>query len=192
MKRFIFLLLMIAICIMPVCSTAEKQEPDFRSCFWGMQKEEVKKVEKEFLEYEDQECLIYSTSLFNIDCYLLYYFTRDNKLYESGYLFVKEYVDPRSYIIDYQKVKNLIEKKYGKPYLDRENWTNDLFKDNPGTALQLGFLRFISSWSTEKTNISLILTSNNRYEIGMLLSYTSKEYASIIKQKTEQDALDQI
>ena len=177
---------------------AEKQEPDFRSCFWGMQKEEVRKVEKEFLEGENQGCLIYSTSLFNIDCYLLYYFTRDNKLYRSGYLFVEEYVDPRSYIIDYQKVKNLIEKKYGKPYLDRESWTNDLFKendlfkDNPGTALQLGFLSFVSSWSTEKTDIGLILTLNNRYEIVMFLSYTSKEYASIIKQKTEQDALDQI
>lgn len=173
----------------------EKQEPDFRSCFWGMQKEEVRKVEKEFLKDENQGRLIYSTSLLNIDCYLFYRFTRDNKLYESGYLFVEEYVDPRSYIIDYQKVKNLIEKKYGKPYLDGESWTNDLVKGSglsPGTALELGFLQFVSFWSTEKTDISLILTLNNRYEIGMLLSYTSKEYASVIKQKTEQDALDQI
>ena len=170
----------------------EKQKPDFRSCFWGMQKEEVKKVEKESLKDEDQECLIYSTSLLNIDCYLSYYFTRDNKLYRSGYLFVEKYVDPRSYIIDYQEVKNLIKKKYGKPYFDRKSWTNDLFKDEPGTALQLGFLGFVSSWSTEKTDIDLILTSINRYKIVMLLSYTSKKYASIIKQKTEQDALDQI
>ena len=159
-----------------------KEEPkreelcDFRKTNWGMNKEQVKKTEKGKIVEEDENILTYQGNVAGLDCFVVYIFA-EGKLVRAKYVFTETHSNKNDYILDYNKLKEILIKKYGKPIEDSQLWRNDLYKDdyqNWGFAVSLGHLVYFALWETPSTSIAMMLDGEN-YEINLQIEYLSKE-----------------
>lgn len=95
----------------------EKKKPEYvvRKVNWGMTIEQVKKSEEwKFLREGDGELgekmhVEYKGSLLNVDCYLTYVFSSENKLITVGYAFFED---------KEELLKHTLTAKYGEPKRD--------------------------------------------------------------------------
>ena len=101
---------------------------DFRKTNWGMSKEQVKTTEDKKPDFEDNTMLSYEVTISEKDFECVYLFLED-KLYGSRYLFFEEHTNKNLYIDDYEELKEILTKEYGKPKIDKVTWKNDLFKN---------------------------------------------------------------
>ena len=130
MKKNVSILLII-LCILAVSTLilfAEEAKYDFRKTNWGMSKEQVKATEDKKPDFEDNTMLSYEVTISEKDFECVYLFLED-KLYGSGYLFFGEHTNKNLYIDDYEELKEILTKEYGKPKIDKVTWKNDLFKN---------------------------------------------------------------
>jgi hypothetical protein len=124
-------ILLIILCILAVSTLilfAEEAKYDFRKTNWGMSKEQVKATEDKKPDFEDNTMLSYEVTISEKDFECAYLFLED-KLYGSGYLFFGEHTNKNLYIDDYEELKEILTKEYGKPKIDKVTWKNDLFKN---------------------------------------------------------------
>lgn len=162
-------------------------ERDFRNTIWEMSKKQVKIIEEEKWIYENSDGLFYKVKIDKYDCYCGYYFLED-KLYRSAYIFTEEHINKNAYIEDYENLKELLTKKYGKAAWENVIWIDDFYKDikgNWGTAVARGDLRYVVTWETPTTLVQMKLEGEN-YEIILNIEYYSKElmeWANEIKDK---------
>lgn len=165
---------------------------DFRKANWGMSVEQVKATEKNKIVLEDEKTL--ATGRVQVDgkeCIYVYYFLED-KLYRAAYGFMEKHTNKNLHIDDYEDLKEILTKKYGKPVFDKVTWRNDLFKNSRqdwGTAISMGHLEYFSSWETSTTYINLGLDGDN-YKISLTLGYYSielKEWADKIEEEKAKD-----
>jgi hypothetical protein len=137
---------------------AKEQVYDFRETTWGMSKEQVKATEDRKADYEENDVLCYKVNIFGGNYYCFYSFLEDT-LYNGGYIFTEEHTNKNLYIYDYEELKVIITKEYGKPTMDEINWKNDLYKDDKsewGMAISIGDLEYWALWETLNTKIGLI------------------------------------
>ena len=130
MKKNVSILLII-LCILAISTLilfAEEVKYDFRKTKWGMSKEQVKATENKKPDFEDNTKLSYEVTISEKDFECAYLFLED-KLYGSGYLFSGEHTNKNLYIDDYEELKEILTKEYGKPKIDKATWKNDLFKN---------------------------------------------------------------
>ena len=130
MKKNVSILLII-LCILAISILilfAEEVKYDFRKTNWGMSKEQVKSTEDKKPNFEDNTMLSYKVAISEKDFECTYLFL-DDKLYGSGYLFFGEHTNKNIYIDDYEELKEILTKEYGKPKIDKVTWKNDLFKN---------------------------------------------------------------
>ena len=130
MKKNVSILL-ITLCILAISTLilfAEEDKYDFRKTNWGMSKEQVKATEDKKPDFEDNIMLSYEVMISEKDFECAYLFLED-KLYSSGYLFFGEHTNKNLYIDDYEGLKEILIKEYGKPKIDKVTWKNDLFKN---------------------------------------------------------------
>ncbi len=130
MKKNVSILLII-LCILAISILilfAEEVKYDFRKTNWGMSKEQVKATEDKKPNFEDNTMLSYEVTISEKDFECAYLFLED-KLYGSGYLFFGEHTNKNLYIDDYEELKEILTKEYGKPKIDKATWKNDLFKN---------------------------------------------------------------
>ena len=130
MKKNVSILLII-LCILAVSTLilfAEEAKYDFRKANWGMSKEQVKATEDKKPDFEDNTMLSYEVTISEKDFECAYLFLED-KLYGSRYLFFGEHTNKNLYIDDYEELKDILTKEYGKPKIDKLTWKNDLFKN---------------------------------------------------------------
>lgn len=130
MKKNVSILLII-LCILAVSTLilfAEEAKYDFRKTNWGMSKEQVKATEDKKPDFEDNTMLSYEVTISEKDFECAYLFLED-KLYGSGYLFFGEHTNKNLYIDDYEELKEILTKEYGKPKIDKVTWKNGLFKN---------------------------------------------------------------
>lgn len=168
----------------------EKNEKgnDFRKTSWGMSRLDVKKVEDQMLLKEKDDILMYTTTILNLNSKLVYIFAND-KLTRTKYIIEESHSNKNEYMVDYQRVKEMISKKYGKPYSDETSWKNDLYKSDFqewGTAISLGHLAFSAKWRTPKSHIFLILTGDN-FKIKLVVEYSSKQYGKLEEEINEKN-----
>jgi DNA repair exonuclease SbcCD ATPase subunit len=124
-------ILLIILCILAISILilfAEEVKYDFRKTNWGMSKEQVKATEDKKPNFEDNTMLRYEVTISEKDFECAYLFLED-KLYDSGYLFFGEHTNKNLYIDDYEELKEILTKEYGKPKIDKVTWKNDLFKN---------------------------------------------------------------
>jgi DNA repair exonuclease SbcCD ATPase subunit len=124
-------ILLIILCILAVSTLilfAEEAKYDFRKTNWGMSKEQVKATEDKKPDFEDNTMLSYEVTISEKDFECAYLFLED-KLYGSGYLFFGEHTNKNLYIDDYEELKEILTKEYGKPKIDKVTWKNDLLKN---------------------------------------------------------------
>jgi len=124
-------ILLIILCILAVSTLilfAVEAKYDFRKTNWGMSKEQVKTTEDKKPDFEDNTMLSYEVTISEKDFECVYLFLED-KLYGSRYLFFEEHTNKNLYIDDYEELKEILTKEYGKPKIDKVTWKNDLFKN---------------------------------------------------------------
>jgi len=124
-------ILLIILCILAVSTLilfAVEAKYDFRKTNWGMSKEQVKTTEDKKPDFEDNTMLSYEVTISEKDFDCAYLFLED-KLYGSRYLFFEEHTNKNLYIDDYEELKEILTKEYGKPKIDKVTWKNDLFKN---------------------------------------------------------------
>lgn len=164
---------------------------DFRETSWGMNMNQVRKHETSIFVSTEPNLLVYETTLNGLKANVIYQFV-DNKLARTGYMIKEIHSNRNNYIDDYDKIKNLLIKKYGTPTVDKTNWYNDLYRDTPqdyGMAVSIGHLKYISSWKTSRSEIINGLYGEN-YDIHHIIFYTSEEYGKSLDAETEKRALN--
>lgn len=185
----IFLIFFVTGCSEENISSQKNNPPDFRNVSWGMSMSDVKKNENEAKSTSRIEnSLFYQGVRVNEILFNLSYDFVDDKLFRASY-HTSELVNDNSYINSYESLKLALTEKYGKPVLDKKIWINEnsISKSNPneyGLAVAVGDLAFASQWETPTTIVWIIL-DGNKYENSLLISYDSKEYNSLAKEKEQ-------
>ena len=155
---------------------------DFQNAIWGLSKSEVKLTEAYDPSGEDESSLIYSRKVLGINALVGYIFA-NNKLVRGKCMFQSQYASSNDYITYYNKIKTVLEKKYGKARADKIIWNNDYYKGSTkdwGLAVSKGYLVYLSSWDTKKSGISLSLSGTDN-KINLWLEYKSKALAGLEK-----------
>lgn len=149
-----------------ICS-ASAQSNDFRGFIWGSSIEKVQADEKVNLIYKlKNDELEYEDKLAGSDCNVIYIFNDNNKLVSGNYFFTKKYSNPQLYIQDYNKFKELLAEKYGKPASEKETWSTHMpvtEKHNFGQAVADGNLSLNTVWTTERSQIKIALISSDKH-----------------------------
>ena len=173
-------------------SSKDKEENfHFRKARFGMTMAEVKKSEKQKPIDEEEDSLTYQDEVMGIEVYTFYTFV-NQQFFRGSYLINEEYQNENNHIDDYQKLKTALIKKYEKPVLDRENWRNPLYKDDPhkyGFAVSIGHLEYRAQWIKDirgrEVRINAVLTGEN-YEITSGVAYTDILLEKFYKEQQEQ------
>ncbi len=159
----------------PAHSTQNSLMYDFRKTRWGMSRDQVKATETGRIEKDDAAMLVYSDVVSGIDAYVVYFFTYD-KLTRTQYAFKRAHANENEYLGDFQNIKMTLSHTYGSPRVDKQFWNNELYRDDHkrwGFAISIGHLSFITQWTNESTDITLMLTGK-KYAINFLIDYESK------------------
>ena len=141
-----------------------------------MSKEEVRLAERRNPDLETDNGFVYKVIIDKYDCYCVYYFL-ENKLYQSAYRFNEKHNNKNAYIEDYENLKELLIKKYGKPTWENIDWKDDFYKDirgNWGLAVARGDLKYVITWEDPITTVQLKLSGEN-YKIDLFIAYYSNE-----------------
>lgn len=158
-------------------------EYDFRNTNWGMSKEEVRLAEGRNPDLETDNGLVYKVIIDKYDCYCIYFFL-ENRLYMSTYRVNEEHINKNVYIEDYENLKELLIKKYGKPTWENVNWKDDFYKDikgNWGLAVARGDLEYTITWEAPITTVQMRLMGEN-YKIDLFIAYYSNELEDWVKE----------
>jgi len=121
-KRFIIvntiLLLILLLVSSDLVSQETTQKNDFHNSRWGMKKDKVLSTEKnkpiEAATRGQYFIVLYAGELAGIEA-LIGYFFLDDVLVKAGYKFNEEHFNKNEYINDYDKLKEILTRKYGSP-----------------------------------------------------------------------------
>lgn len=136
---------------------------NFRNTTWGMSKSEVRDAESATLCYEDTNVLIYEGKLVGCDASIHYRFN-DDELEIGAYLIDNELdVDD---ITAYEKLQELMEKKYGEP--DKSGLTQKYPEKKMSLETYGDYVKAIASglaelnciWMNEDSSIFLTCTED--------------------------------
>jgi hypothetical protein len=159
---------------------------DFRNATWGMSKVEVKSTEEDKPSDEIDSAMIYSRQILGMNALTGYLFAED-KLVRAKYMFHQQRGSTNDYIDDYNNLKKVLLKKYGKAKSDKTTWIKDVYKNSPadwGYALDHGYVTYLSYWETKNTRITLSLQGEN-YKINLWLEYKSRALAGLEQKASE-------
>jgi len=148
----------------------------FRNTCWGMTRKRVKKAETNELFHEEDHYLLYRGKIAELDCCIIYGLVED-RLVRARYVITEEHPNRNDYISDHATIKEALTLKYGEPADDQVVWSADLYKeddDDWGVSVSLGHLVFGCDWSTNSTDILLMLCGEN-YEISFVVEYCSQK-----------------
>ncbi|MBE3128663.1 MAG: hypothetical protein IMZ60_03175 [Actinobacteria bacterium] len=189
-KRLIILGILICIFLFfSIVGLSNDVKYDFRKTNWGMSKEQVKATEDKEPDWEDDAELSYKVTISGKsgkDFPCNYYFSAD-KLYSSAYGLGGRHTNNNLYIDDYEELKEILTKEYGKPKTDKVIWKRDVFKDDKsywGTAVVGGDLSCSAQWETPTTEINLKLFGED-WRIILIVSYESKELTEWARENNE-------
>ncbi len=148
----------------------------FRNTCWGMTRKRVKQAETSELFHEEDHYLLYRGKIADLDCCIVYCLVED-RLVRARYVITEEHPNRNEYINDHETIKEALILKYGEPADDQVVWSADLYKeddDDWGVSVSLGHLVFGCDWSTNSTDILLMLCGEN-YEISFVVEYSSQK-----------------
>lgn len=181
---------MFRICAFIVVISSTLIAQDFRGSTWGDSAELVKRVEKRKPELEEKNRIVYPDTISGLNCFAIFHFL-DNQLVQGGYVFYEKHSNNNIYITDFNKLKEALVDKYGKPNDDDTIWRKDksYYQRNPdkiGNGVAVGDVYIYSLWKGEETNILLQLTGDN-YKPSLLIRYESNEYQKLIEEAQKKE-----
>lgn len=156
----------------------DRENCDFRNAKWGDSMKTVKEYTYDLTFTEESNVgLMAETVVCSYNAYVVYQFD-DNELYGGVYLFNIGSTKGGRYIAAYNTVKDALIEKYGNPFEDviAPMTNQDLINvAGDATALELGYVAYVTRWETGNSNIALSMFDQN-YEIMFTLVYTDKTY----------------
>lgn len=156
---------------------------DFRKTRWGMSPDLVRAAETAELLKASDNGLIFKDRIVRFPCLVAYIFAL-GQLVRAKYNLLAEHAVPSEYLSDFEYLQGVLQNKYGDPAESQQHWLDDRYKDDQelwGRALTLGHLVLYEAWSTDSTEISLML----RGEEGRVL--LEIEYSSLALQNLEDE-----
>ena len=153
---------------------------------WGMSPEQVKKAYKGLQTDGEGNLLTEKLKVTGADAAARFDFV-DGKLAQVIILFTQTHTNNNKYVDDFESTSELMKGKYGAPQIERQAWSKDLFKDDPGhigTALVSGHVQWFALWSTSQTEITHGLNGGNFKARHLLI------YKSIALNEARQEAAD--
>jgi hypothetical protein len=177
---------------------AQTSTTDFRGFNWGSSPAQVKATEQAHQILTNvngtDDVLVYEDQLAGSDVNIYYQFNDNDKLINGTYFFTKKYTDPQLNLQDYNKFKELLTLKYGKPEIDKEEWSENTVpfeKVDYGQAISDGYLDLITVWSTNSTIIKVsLLTLNNRPSLQ--IRYNAKSPGELENKEALKTALPKL
>ena len=170
---------------------------DFRKATWGMKKEQVIASDNSKPLHVGPtntfDIALYEGSVAGLKTEYGYTFV-DDILVIGGYTFKEKHSNKNKHIDDFRKLKEILERKYGKHVKFDSVWSNDLYRNNTenyGLAISIGHLALSTKWETDRTIILLILNGDN-YDLNLNLFYTSKAHLDLINKtsnKSDEEGL---
>lgn len=162
----------------------------FGEMTWGQSKKQVVESEGRPLFQErikGLDIMEYQQKVNNLDCSIRYIFAA-NKLSQTKFIFMNSYSDKNIYLEDYQKIKDSLIQKFGKPLEESMNWRDTTRKEDFaawGEAIGQGQLELSSRWQTPHTEILANLSGNNE-EIALTVEYTGLYLKELSKRSQEE------
>jgi len=172
----------------------EESKTHFRNTRWGMSKEQVLKIEGRPDHLENSEGLDiiqYPQKILNMDCLVGYVFA-ENRLAKAKYSFLGKQGDKNQYILEYQNIKDILIRKYGRPLSSKALWHDPLYKDddsNWGLAVSQGHLELNSRWKDSETEILLRLSGGGN-RLSLIVEYSGLEYKELAQKAQGRSTLN--
>ncbi|MFO7980384.1 MAG: hypothetical protein R6V00_06065 [Candidatus Aminicenantes bacterium] len=153
---------------------------DFRNTRWGMSLQQVIFTEGEPVSREESNgsaTLKYKSELMDMDCLLMYLFSKNN-LIKAKYNFLKKYPVNSQYIEEHSSIKKTLIEKYGEP--KQENiYTETVHEGNHSTSKSSlpnsPKLLKTTCWETSETRVCLNLYQNKEH-INLELEYSGLKF----------------
>jgi hypothetical protein len=181
MRRTAFVIAFIVVLAGATQAFAEESF-DFRSTRWGMSQAQVRASEsgKPFQEFENAAGFIYDKTVAEMKCSIAYVFV-ENMLVRARYTFHEEHSNLDQYIVDREKLHNILSNKYGGSDYDETTYiaNKDYYfrnQDKIGRGFATGDINRRSLWQTERTDINLYLSGDN-YRNELFVEYRSRLHA---------------
>jgi hypothetical protein len=152
---------------------------------WGLSKKEVVELEgkpADQRKVRDLEVLRYQQLVINLDCAIDYFFAA-NKLSRTRFSFTGDYLDKNAYLQDYQKIKEALVQKFGRPVEEGMKWRDTSYKDDFsswGEAVSQGHLELSSRWLTPQTEITANLSGVDE-EVLLTVEYAGLQLKELAK-----------
>jgi len=162
---------------------------NFEEMQWGLSKKRVVELEGKPVDQrkvKGLEVMRYQQRVINLDCAIDYFFAA-NKLSRTRFSFTGDYLDKNAYLQDYQKIKNVLVQKFGRPLEEAMKWRDNSYKDDFsawGEAVSQGHLELNSRWLTSHTEITASL-SGAEDEILLTVEYTGLQLKELAKKSEE-------
>jgi hypothetical protein len=162
---------------------------NFEEMRWGLSKKQVVEMEgkpADQRKVRGLEVMRYQQTIINLDCAIDYFFAA-NKLSLTRFTFSGDYLDKNSYLDNYQKVKDALVQKFGRPLEAAMNWRDTSYKDDFsswGEAVSLGHLELISRWLTSQTEITASLVGSDD-EILLTVEYAGLQLKELARKSEE-------
>jgi len=172
----------------------EEIKNHFRNTRWGMSKEQVVSIEGRPNHLENSKGLDfiqYPHRILNMDCMIGYVFA-ENKLAKARYSFLGKQGGKRQYIQEYNKIKEILIKIYGKPLNEWTVWYDPQYKNDHSSwelAVYQGHLELNSKWKDTDTEILLNLSGGNN-RLSLEVDYSGLEYMDLAKKAQVKSQLD--
>lgn len=162
---------------------------NFEEMQWGLSKKQVVELEGKPADQRrvrGLDVMRYQQQVINLDCAIDYFFAA-NKLSRTRFSFAGDYLDKNAYLQDYQKVKDALIQKFGRPLEEAMKWKDASYKDDFsawGEAVSLGHLELSSRWSTTQTEITASLSGADD-EILLTVEYTALQLKELARKSEE-------
>lgn len=160
---------------------------DFRETRWGMSRKQVLSAEHDAPTIDEQGILVFSTTASTMKVKVAYVFVTD-RLVRAKYMVDEHHTNKNDFLSDFDRLRNILVKKYGSPVKDNDFWKRDLYKNDPshwGMAVSVGDYSHFVEWNTPSTSILLALYGDN-YKVTLGVEYTSKRLGNLEKEREKE------
>ncbi len=143
---------------------------------WDVSKEKIIKKMKDWpVVKKDGDILIYKSKYKEFNVLLGFLFKR-NRLVEIKYYIIKKNCNVSDYIKDYNKLRRIFIKEYGRSKIKEKIWKDIAFKErwSEARAIGNGYLKYRGSWQRVNTKIMLSL-AGQKGRIRLIISYKKIE-----------------
>ncbi len=156
---------------------------------WGLSRKQILEMEGKPAHQQRSkglDIMAYEQKVINLDCSIEYVFS-SNKLSQTRFRFQNSYLDKNAYIHDYQKIKDALVQRFGRPLEENLKWLDSAYREDFsawGEAISQGHLKLNSRWMTPQTEIVACLEGDDE-EIFLTVEYTGVQLRELAKKTAE-------